>query len=59
LEEVKEGSKKLIRRKQAGKRNDGSLLENTIVQLETENCIHRVTDRQSSILRRYNRRAAF
>jgi len=47
LEEVKEGSKKLIRRKQAGKRNDGSLLENTIVQLETENCIHKVTDRQS------------
>jgi len=46
LEEVKEGSKKLIRRKQAGKRNDGSLLENTIVQLETENCIHKVTDRQ-------------
>jgi adenine-specific DNA-methyltransferase len=47
LEEVKEGNKKIIRRKQAGKRNDGSLIENTIVQLETENCIHKVTDRYS------------
>jgi adenine-specific DNA-methyltransferase len=47
LEEVKEGNKKLIRRRQEAKRLDGSLLENTIVQLETENCIHRVSDRQS------------
>lgn len=47
LEEVKERNKKLIRRKQEGKRNDGTLLENTIVQLETENCLHKVTDRQS------------
>ncbi len=47
LEEVKEGSKKLIRRKQQDKRNDGSLLENTILQLDTENCIHKVSDRQS------------
>lgn len=47
LEEVKEGNKKIIRRKQAGKRNDGSLIENTIVQLETENCIHKVTDSYS------------
>lgn len=47
LEEVKEGNKKLIRRRQQGKRLDGSLLENTIVQLETENCLHKVSDRQS------------
>ncbi|WP_207493785.1 DUF7149 domain-containing protein [Aridibaculum aurantiacum] len=47
LEEVKEGNKKLIRRRQEGKRLDGSLLENTIVQLETENCLHKVSDRQS------------
>lgn len=47
LEEVKEGAKKLIRRRQQGKRFDGSLLENTIVQLETENCLHKVSDRQS------------
>ena len=47
LEEVKEGSKKLIRRKQQGKRNDGSLLENTIIILETENCLHKVSDLQS------------
>jgi adenine-specific DNA-methyltransferase len=47
LEEVKEGSKKLIRRRQEGKRIDGSLLENTIVQLETENCLHKVSDSQS------------
>ena len=46
LEEVKDGSKKLIRRKQAGKRNDGSLLENTIIILETENCLHKVSDLQ-------------
>ncbi|MEJ7678432.1 MAG: hypothetical protein WKG06_11345 [Segetibacter sp.] len=46
LEEVKEGNKKIIRRKQQGKRNDGSLIENAIVQLNTENCIHKVTDRQ-------------
>jgi adenine-specific DNA-methyltransferase len=47
LEEVKEGSKKIIRRKQQGKRNYGSLLENTIIILETENCLHKVSDRQS------------
>lgn len=47
LEEVKEGNKKLICRRQEGKRIDGSLLENTIVQLETENCLHKVSDRQS------------
>src|ERR1035437_9849734 len=46
LEEVKEGSKKLIRRKQQGKRDDGSLLENTIIILETENCLHKVSGLQ-------------
>jgi hypothetical protein len=46
LEEVKEGSKKIIRRKQEGKRNDGSLLENTIIILETENCLHKVSGLQ-------------
>jgi adenine-specific DNA-methyltransferase len=47
LEEVKDGNKKVIRRKKEGKRIDGSLLENTIVQLETENCLRKVSDRQS------------
>jgi adenine-specific DNA-methyltransferase len=47
LEEVKEGSKKLIRRKQQGKRNYGSLLENAIIILETENCLHKLSDLQS------------
>jgi len=46
LEEVKEGSRKLIRRKQQGKRDDGSLLENTIIILETENCLHKVSGLQ-------------
>ena len=35
LTETKEGGKKLIGRKQAGQRHPGSLLENTIDQLET------------------------
>ena len=35
LEEVKEKGKKLIRRRQAGSRNDGSLLENTCNFLKT------------------------
>lgn len=47
LEEVKDGSKKIIRRKQAGSRNDGSILENTITILETENCLHKVPDLKS------------
>jgi adenine-specific DNA-methyltransferase len=45
LEEVKEGNKKLIRRRLEGKRINGSLLENTIVQLETENCVHKIKER--------------
>jgi len=36
LEEVKEGSKKIIRRKQEDERNPGSLLENAIGMLESE-----------------------
>ena len=44
LEEVKEGSKKLIRRKQEGKRDSGSLLENTITILDLEDSLHKVPD---------------
>ncbi|MEI2822059.1 MAG: hypothetical protein V9F02_01275 [Chitinophagaceae bacterium] len=44
LEEVKDGSKKIIRRKKAGEPNEGSLLENAITILETENCLHKVPD---------------
>lgn len=44
LEEVKEGSKKLIRRKQEGKREAGSLLENTITILDLEDSLHKVPD---------------
>ena len=47
LEEVKEGSKKIIRRKKEGQRNEGSLLENTIAILDTENCLHKVPDLKS------------
>ncbi|MCW3109621.1 MAG: type restriction endonuclease [Segetibacter sp.] len=47
IEEVNEGNKKIIRRRAECKRNDGSLIENTIVQLDTENCLHKVTDRSS------------
>ena len=36
LNEVKEGGKKLIRRHEKENRNDGSLLENAILQLESE-----------------------
>ena len=44
LEEVKDGGKKLIRRKQAGKRDAGSLLENTITILDLEDSLHKVPD---------------
>ncbi len=44
LEEVKEGSKKVIRRKQEGKRDAGSLLENTITILDLEDSLHKVPD---------------
>lgn len=42
LYEYKEGSKKLISRKKEGERNAGSLLENTIVQLDSHDKISRV-----------------
>jgi adenine-specific DNA-methyltransferase len=44
LEEVKEGSKKLIQRKEQGKRDDGALLENCITILENEDRLHHVAD---------------
>ena len=36
LTEIKDGGKKLIKRHEEGNRNDGSLLENAILQLESE-----------------------
>jgi len=46
LEEVKEGSKNIIRRKIAN-RHSGSLLENTINILETDDCLRRIRDKAS------------
>ncbi len=42
LEEVKEGSKKLIKRKE--KPNAASLLENTIIKLEDKDCLRNITN---------------
>ena len=42
LEETKEGSKKVIQRAKAGNRNSGSLLENTITQLDTMDKLSRL-----------------
>ncbi len=47
LEEVKEGGKKLIRRREPGRRDAGSLLENTINTLEVEDIVDRFPDRAS------------
>ncbi len=44
LEEVKVKSKSIIRRKEPGNRNQGSLLENTITILETEDILYKVKD---------------
>ena len=44
LEEVKEGSKKLIQRKEQGKRDNGALLENCITILENEDRLPHVAD---------------
>ena len=44
LEEVKEGSKKIIRRKPEGKRDGGSLLENTITILDLEDSFRKMPD---------------
>tara|TARA_Y100001935_G_C17311826_1_gene517366 strand:- start:23 stop:2038 length:2016 start_codon:yes stop_codon:yes gene_type:complete len=42
LEEVKDGGKKVIQRPKAGDRNKGSLLENTITQIESLDKLSRV-----------------
>lgn len=42
LEETKEGGKKVITRKSAQGRHPGSLLENVIATLETEDCLRRL-----------------
>jgi len=47
LEETKEGNKKVIRRKSAAQRNAGSLLENAIRTLETEDRLRRVPQQGS------------
>ncbi|GHB72151.1 type IIG restriction enzyme/methyltransferase [Persicitalea jodogahamensis] len=44
LEETKEGNKKVIRRKATGQRDEGSLLENTIIELETSGKLSHLTD---------------
>lgn len=46
LEEAKEGSKNIIRRKEKG-RNAASLIEAAIEAIETEDVLHRVKDRSS------------
>ncbi|WP_338874932.1 TaqI-like C-terminal specificity domain-containing protein [Spirosoma sp. SC4-14] len=45
LEEIKEGGKKVIRRKEVGKRDEGSLLENTIIELDTANKLAHLHDK--------------
>lgn len=45
LEEVKDKGKKIIQRKEAGRRDEGSLLENTIVELDTANKLATIHDR--------------
>ncbi|MFN8343441.1 MAG: Eco57I restriction-modification methylase domain-containing protein [Spirosomataceae bacterium] len=45
LEEIKDGGKKIIRRKEADKRDEGSLLENTIIQLDTAGKLYHLPDR--------------
>ena len=42
LEEVKEGGKKLIKRKKKGTRDDGSLMENCLSTLKTENLYRKI-----------------
>lgn len=42
LEETKEGGKKIIKRKKSDARHPGSLLENTIATLETEDVLRRM-----------------
>ncbi len=45
LEEVREGGKKVIRRKEAGKRDEGSLLENAIIELDSSGKFYQLHDR--------------
>ncbi|GAB3568724.1 Eco57I restriction-modification methylase domain-containing protein [Spirosoma luteolum] len=50
LEEIKDKGKKIIRRKEAGngsasRRDEGSLLENTIIELDTANKLSHIQDR--------------
>jgi adenine-specific DNA-methyltransferase len=47
LEETKEGSKKVITRKAESKRESGSLLENTINILKTEDSLSYISNRES------------
>lgn len=42
LTEIKDGGKKLIQRKKEGERNSGSLLENTITQLDSHDKLSRI-----------------
>ena len=44
LEETKDGNKKVIRRKAAGQRDEGSLLENAMIELETSNKLSHLSD---------------
>ena len=44
LTEVKDGGKKLIKRHEKPNRNDGSLLENAILQLESEDKLNYITN---------------
>jgi len=45
LEETKEGSKKVIGRKKEEKRNPGSLIENAIIILKSEDCLSQLPKR--------------
>ncbi|GAB3639714.1 class I SAM-dependent DNA methyltransferase [Spirosoma arcticum] len=45
LEEVKDGGKKVIRRKEAGKRDEGSLLENALIELDSSGKFYQLHDR--------------
>ncbi|MBC3795176.1 class I SAM-dependent DNA methyltransferase [Spirosoma utsteinense] len=45
LEEVKEGGKKVIRRKEASKRDEGSLLEMAIIELDSSGKLYQLHDR--------------
>lgn len=47
LTEVKEGGKKLIKRNKEGERNTGSLLENTIIQLDSLDKINRLANSEN------------